>query len=388
MRFLKILGSDFMHESRDERELEVVRSLGYEICVLGRKTENNSRFALPVDKAVWKDVNPLAPLIKSTALNRLFCQIPWALEARRMRADVISCHDIAYLFIGWLSTLGMRKKPLLIYDSHEFECERVDSRGRLLRLIIKHMERFLMKRCAFSIMVNDSIAEAVQELHGLKDRPLVVRNIPENWRIDKDAVEERRKSFLKDNRLAEDTFICMYHGVLSEGRGIENAIRAMAKTEGAVLIILGNAISDEKEEYQRLAKESGVIEKVFFHEAVPHSELYKYVGMADAGLVMIENVCRSYYLSLPNKLFENIQALTPVVGSNFPEIEKIINDYGVGICAKPDDVEAIAAAIMRMRDDKAFYESCKTKLISAKETLCWENERKVLEEAYRSMGSV
>ena len=385
MRFLKILGSDFMNESRDEREIEVVRSLGFEICVLGRKTENNRLFSLPVEKAVWKDVNPLSPVIKSTALNRLFCQIPWALEARRMKADVISCHDIAYLFIGWLSTLGMRKKPMLVYDSHEFECERVDHRSGFLRFLIKHMERFLMRRCAFSIMVNDSIADAVQELHSLKERPIVVRNIPENWKLDSDAIAENRRMFLQKYNLPQDTLICMYHGVLSEGRGIENDIRAIAKTEGSVLIILGNAVSDEKEAYERLAEECGVKERVFFHKAVPHHELYKYVGMANIGLVMIENVCRSYYLSLPNKLFENIQALTPVIGSDFPEIKRVIDDYGVGICANPDNADEIASAIMQMRNDKDFYNSCKNNLIKAKEKLCWEQESRVLEETYRSM---
>lgn len=374
-----------MHESRDERELEVVRSLGYEICVLGRKTEDNRFFKIPVEKAVWKEVNPLAPTIKSTALNRLFCQIPWALEARHMKADVISCHDIAYLFIGWLSTIGLRKKPLLIYDSHEFECERVDRRSGFLRFMIKNMERFLMKRCAFSIMVNDSIADAVQDLHHLKDRPIVVRNIPENWKLNSDAIAENRRLFLQKNNLPQDTFISMYHGVLSEGRGIENSIRAIAETNGTVLIILGNAVSGEKEEYEQLAKECGVKERVFFHEAVPHNELYKYVGMADVGLVMIENACKSYYLSLPNKLFENIQAMTPVIGSDFPEIKRIIADYGVGLCTSPDKPGEIATAIMKMRNDKAFYGNCENNLIRAKEALCWEQERRILEEAYKSI---
>jgi glycosyltransferase involved in cell wall biosynthesis len=334
---------------------------------------------------VWKEVNPLAPLIKSTALNRLFCQLPWALEARRMKADIISCHDIAYLFIGWLSTLGMRKKPLLVYDSHEFECERVDHRSGILKFIIKHLEQFLMRRCAFSIMVNDSIADAVQELHHLKERPIVVRNISENWQLDTATIEQNRKKFLEENNLSKDTCICMYHGVLSEGRGIENGIKALAKTEGTVLILLGNGAEEDVEKYKMVAEECGVKERVFFHAAVPHGELYKYVGMADVGLVIIENVCRSYYLSLPNKLFENIQALTPVIGSNFPEIEKIADNYGVGICVAPNNVDGIANAIMKMKNDNEFYKSCKDNLVGAKEQLCWEKERVVLENAYRKL---
>ena len=53
-----------------------------------------------------------------------------------------------------------------------------------------------MKRCAFSIMVNDSIADEVQQIHKLKERPIVVRSTPNNWQIDSKACKKVREEFI------------------------------------------------------------------------------------------------------------------------------------------------------------------------------------------------
>lgn len=385
MRFLKILGGDFLHESRNERELEVVRSLGFSISIIGRKTENNHLFSIPNCDTKWMTVNPLFPYIKSKALNRATCLIPWAIQARKMKADVISCHDITYLFVGWLSTIGMRKKPCLIYDSHEYEYERIDNRSKVLRWFIKHLERFLMKKCVFSMMVNDVISDEVRKLHHLNERPIVVRNIPENWKIDDKEVQKTRKKFIFENNLPDNIFICMYHGVLSVGRGIELSMRTISRTNNTVLFILGNGDQSTVDEYKDLVKQYKIERRVFFHPAVKKDELYKYVGMADVGLVLIEPLCKSYYYSLPNKLFENIQSLTPVIASDFPEISKIVKKYDIGICVNPLKEGQVVTAIEKMQNDSTYLRKVRENVQKAKLELNWENERGVLVEQYQKI---
>lgn len=62
--------------------------------------------------------------------------------------------------------------------------------------MIKYLERFLIKRCAFSIMVNDSIADEVQKIHKLKQRPIVVRSTPEKWTVDPEETKKKRRELL------------------------------------------------------------------------------------------------------------------------------------------------------------------------------------------------
>ncbi|MBS4025867.1 MAG: group 1 glycosyl transferase, partial [Clostridia bacterium] len=89
-----------------------------------------------------------------------------------------------------------------------------------------------------------------------------------------------------------------------------------------------------------------------------------------------------YYYMLPNKFFENIQSLTPIIGSDFPEIRRIIKGYNIGLCVNPERIDEIANAIEEMRKNREMYSWFKRNLKYAKDELCWENERNVLEEAY------
>ena len=183
------------------------------------------------------------------------------------------------------------------------------------------------------------------------------------------------------NEIEQDRdFIIMYHGAVTRGRGIETLIDVVSVNPYIKLFILG----DGTKEYinnlkQNVAKKAS--DRVAFHPAVPHKELWKYVGAADVGMITIPAVCQSYYYMLPNKLLENIQCLTPVIGSDFPEIRKIINGYGIGLLCDPSDVNKINDCIEKMRIDKAFYNACKRNLLSAKKELCWEKEKHILELA-------
>ena len=88
---------------------------------------------------------------------------------------------------------------------------------------------------------------------------------------------------------------------------------------------------------------------------------------------------------LPNKFFENIQSLTPVICSDFPEVSRLVKEYEIGLTCDPADIQDINAQIEKMRTDKAFYESCKRNLLKAKEALCWEREKEKLVSAYEQM---
>lgn len=384
IKYIKYVPTPFINENRDEREIQVALTLGIEVSVYAKsgKGVQYKDYGYPVIRYnhFYVANTPKSRLIRWSCL--LLSYFNQARYLRRQSADIISCHDLTCLAIGWLSTIGMRHKPYLVYDSHEYEYGRNTNRSKFKRVFIKHVEGFLMRRVSFSIMVNDSIADRVQSLHHLKERPIVVRNIPNKWELDESVIREVRKSFLSVNNLPTDTFICMYHGALMRGRGVENDIRALAKTIDTVLFILGNDSGAYAEEYKRIAREYGVADRLFFHSAVPSNELWKYVGMADVGLAVPPNICESYYLSLPNKFFENIQALTPLICSKFPEFNRLVSNYGIGICVEPEDIDGIATAIMQMHNDRAFYDCCKANLIRAKEELCWEKEREALVNIY------
>lgn len=382
---LKICTIPWVNASRDKRELGVCRKLGAEVLVMAKGNPENKGKKVIVSgfDVLLYGTRPLGKRIPNF-INRVVSVIIWAHHARKLNPQIISGHDLTGLLVGWMSTVfvSKSKKPKLVYDSHELEIGRNAKRNNLQIWLIKQLERFLISKCVFSIMVNDSIANEVQSMYSLSERPIVVRNIPEKWLINIKEVQQQKNLYRKSLQLQGDTFFLMYHGAVMHNRGIENIMRAFSKTERTALIIFGDGMPDYIQQLHLLAKELGIEHRTLFHPAVPINVLYKYVGAADVGMVTIPGFYRNDYLVLPNKFFENIQSLTPVIASDFPEIGSLTLRYGIGLTVNPDDVDGIAEAIEKMRDDQNLYKSCKENLVIAKNELCWEIEQEVLIEAY------
>lgn len=386
MKVMKLTLSDWENASRDKRELSAYRELGAEVYVVAkgqpgdhRRTDSVSGF--PVYRYSTRPLGAWAPV----ALQRVCAYLNWIAYTREEHADVITARNIKCLGIAWLSSLFQRKKPTLIYDSHEFEMGRNINRNWFQKKVVQYSEKFLMRRCAFSIMVNDTIADEVQRIHRLKERPVVVRSTPENWKLDHDQIRSERKSFEAElaKRGAQPSFLVMYHGIVVKGRGIELLIRAVAARPDTGLVILGNGNEAYLRQLRTLSADLNMSERVLFRPAVPQSELWKYVGAVDVDVAPIELVVKNHYFSLPNKFFESIQSLTPVVTAKVPEMDRIIRQYQIGLTFPAGDAEALGQCLERMRTDKVFYAACREHLKRAKDELCWEKEKEVLQAAFR-----
>ena len=385
-RILKICYTPWCNASRDKRELSACRELGLEPLVMTEGEDGDWYREDTVDgfPVLRFSTRPLGKIARFR-INRFACVFTWAWCARRLEPMMISGHNIRGLFIGWLSTVGLpkEKKPKLVYDSHEFELGRNRKRSKLELFFVKHLERFLMKRCAFSIMVNDAIADEVQKIHGLKQRPIVVRSTPNRWTVAPEVCREVRSQLLGAMQAPREMLL-MYHGGVMKGRGVEMLLQEVQHNPQVCAVILGNGQQDYMEQLKAMAESLGVTDRALFHPAVPLEVLWKYVGAADVGMVTVPAVARSYYYMLPNKFFENIQSETPVICSNFPAVAPIVEQYGIGLTCDPTDLEDIDRCVETMRTDRDFYAQCRENLKKAKEDLCWEREKQGLMDAYRN----
>ena len=77
-------------------------------------------------------------------------------------------------------------------------------------------------------------------------------------------------------------------------------------------------------------------------------ELIGAISEASVGLALIQPVCLSYRMSLPNKVFEYVAAGLPVLGSDLPAISAVVNEHRIGLLAEPGDVENVAAKLDEM----------------------------------------
>jgi glycosyltransferase involved in cell wall biosynthesis len=384
MLLLKICLSEWKNESRDKRELSLCQKLGFKTIVLAKgQSEDKGRIDINEGYEIHRHTTkPFANYVPNF-INKVFSLILWAKYASNVSPDVISGHDLGALFIGWLSNFFRKTKAKLVYDSHEFELGRNTKRNKIQLFLIKQLERFLIKRSAFSIMVNESIANEVERIYSLKTKPVVVRNISSKWLTNKEICNKVHNNLVDNSK----TCLLLYHGAITTNRGLETLIDDISKIDNIKLLLLGNAQNpDYLNCLKNRVKTFNCEKKIEFHPAVPIADLWQYVGAADICICPdIPNPPKSYFYMLPNKFFESIQSETPIIAGNFPEIIKIINEFKIGKIYDYRNKNSLKTCINEIFYNKKNYSIIKKNLKRAKECLSWEKEQEKLIKAYKNL---
>jgi glycosyltransferase involved in cell wall biosynthesis len=170
--------------------------------------------------------------------------------------------------------------------------------------------------------------------------------------------------------------IILYQGVLLKGRGIEKIFSVLKELVECVFLIVGDG--EYKSYCKRLASEMDIEEQVFFLGKLTQEQLPKITVSADIGVSLIENLSKSYYYALPNKLFEYIMAEVPVVVSDLPQMKAVVQKYDIGFAINVENKDELIDSIKKLTEDKDLYESKKQNCQIASQELNWEKEVTVL----------
>ena len=103
----------------------------------------------------------------------------------------------------------------------------------------------------------------------------------------------------------------------------------------------------------------------------------------DIGLFLLPPVNFNWRFTLPNKLFEFIQACVPIIANDLPFLHQIVGDEGFGVVAKLVTVEDYAAAIQQMFDPQLGGPArFQARLQAGARTYAWDVEAKKLLAIY------
>ena len=319
--------------------------------------------------------NPLLRL-----LGYVHALILMMVQGVRLHPDLVHANDLPALPLGFL--IARTTDAKLLYDSHELWA---DSRHRLLvpRWLFRMMrrtERFCARRADAVITVSEGIADYMAKDFNIP-KPVVVRNIPiasDERRIDRHVL----KSALA---ISAEVPLVLYQGGMTKGRDLITLIKAMERIKHptGVLVFLGNGPLVPT--LKTAAHETEIQERVFFHPEVPPDELCWWTQDATLGICSIEGICLSYRLSLPNKLFEYIQAGLPVLVSDLPEMRRVVSRYGVGEIYAGGDVAELADKIDRILCDPELREKYRQAAMVAAKTLHWGIEKETLMSVYQKL---
>ncbi len=377
---IHIYPSTFTNESRILKIIHSLRKYGV--------------FAQVVVIALWKKDLPthedlgdgmqvfrIAPLFGASmpgVPGKIVKAFGWYLAVlRRLRGKPVSCVNCHSLPVLPLSVLvKVWKKSALVYDTHELETEIVASRGwkkRIFRLV----ERSLIRSADAVSVVNKSIANWYEKTYRLGNL-YVVRNLP--YRLESTPV---RTGLLRSKiRLDRaDARLFIYQGLLSQGRGIDMLLEVFSSVpEDNHLVFMGYGVLEDK-----IRKAASNRSNIHFVPAVPPQQVKDYTVDADIGFAMIENVCLSYYLSLPNKLFEYAACGLPSIVSDFPEMARFVDEFNCGWKCTPDPVK-LKMLVESISDDEIETKRLNTQF--TRDSFHWEEEEGELLKIYRKLGFV
>jgi len=360
--------NDIATDQRMQKFCRTLHSAGFEISWIGRWKKNSlpvsdknfisKRFVLLFNKG---------PLFYLSYNWRLF----WFLLFSK--ADIFFAVDLDTAPAQFLAS-KIRRKPLVI-DNHEYFTGVPELNERkTVQSIWKTAEKFIYKRTPHQITVNDSLKILFEQEYPAKFE--VVRNFPL-----KPLVLPETKSF------PEKEIRIIYQGVLNKDRGLEETIEAFSLLPGNYRLIIAGDGDISNSLYQMVVNYS-LQDKIKFAGRLSPGKLSQLTKLADAGISFEKDTNINYRFSLPNKIFDYMNAGIPVLVTDLPEMKKIVEEYKTGLVLKEPSPQKIAEIIQKMFSDKNQYLNFCTNAVKASETLNWESQEKNIVEFFNHVSAV
>jgi glycosyltransferase involved in cell wall biosynthesis len=373
---IHIYPSTFANESRI---LKIVRSL-----------KHHSVFTQVKVLAVWKSglprhevlesgievlrVEPLFGGSSGGALGRIckvagwYVGVLWAL--RGLKVSCFNCHSLPVLPLSVV--VKWWKRCALVYEPHELETETAGLRGAR-QWLARWVERLLIGTADSVSVVNCSIADWYLARYRLSSIS-VVRNVPYR----NEAEPLRTGKLRKAVGLDDNAQVFLYQGLLAPGRGVDLLIDAFSDLPGRHLVFMGYGQLEE-----RIREAAAENSNIYFLAAVPPEQVKDYTVDADVGIALIENACLSYYLCLPNKLFEYAACGVPAIVSDFPEMGRFVEAYDCGWKTTPD-AQALRHLMQGLTAEELAIKRANTR--ESGRIYCWQEEEKTLLAMYQALG--
>ncbi len=358
--------NDLVTDQRVDKVCNTLTKLNFDVTLVGRRKRNSLNIGTRDYKTYrFRLLFEKGPCFYAEYNIRLFFYLLFR------KTNLLVSNDLDTLLPNYL--IHKLKKIPLVYDAHEYFTGVPELENRnFVRKIWKTIEKNIFPKLKQVITVNDSIAELYYKDYGIT--PAVIRNLSHK-------INPELKVSRESLGLPRDKKIIILQGSgINIHRGAEEAVEAMQYIDNAILLILGGG--DVIDILKLKVPEFKLENKVIFIPKLPYNEMLKYTMCANVGLTLDKDTSINYRYSLPNKLFDYIQAEIPVLASPLVEIKKIFCRYDIGLLIENHEPRHIAEKLKSMLNDRENIEIWKKNLKIASEELCWENEEKKLINAY------
>lgn len=314
-RIILAVTNDLATDQRVDRTCRALTEAGWEVTLVGRKLRNS----LPLEDRPYT-THRMRLIFRRSALFYAEYNLRLFLLLLFSKADCLFANDTDTLAACGLAS-RIRRKPL-VFDAHELFPEVPELEGRpRVKAFWEWVERVSLPyaKCCFTVC--QSVADEYRRRYGVE--MTVVRNVP-----DRPAMPPQKPSHDADRQP-----ILLYQGAVNIGRGIHELADAMGHLPECRLIVAGDG--DLLHQEQAYASTLPWNDRIQFLGRVAPSRLHSLTAKATLGLCLLEDLGLNYRYSLPNRIADFANAGVPVLATDFPEIRRVLEEYGTGTLTGP-----------------------------------------------------
>lgn len=168
----------------------------------------------------------------------------------------------------------------------------------------------------------------------------------------------------------------VHSGGAVPGRNIEGMIDAVARLDERFTLDLYLVTAGTADRYaQGLRERVGDDPRVRFHDPVAPTDLPATLNAYDVGVFWMPPVHTNGRLTLPNKLFDFVQARLAIAIGPTVEMERIVREYDLGVVSDSFDLADCVASLSALTAEAV--EGYKRQAHSAARDLSFEHEREI-----------
>ncbi len=300
----------------------------------------------------WAPQEGANPLLR--AFRYFWCNMrTYQIGKRKKGCDLVFCNSTPPTQ-GWIAgKVARRLKTPFIYSLQDIFPDSMVAGGlskneSLLWKIGRKLEDSTYAGCTRIVAITRAMKENLLN-KGVADEKIEVIG---NW-IDTDRIKpvNRAENPLFDEfGVDRSKYVVLYAGNFGEAQGAEIVLDAAEKLQDdpeIQFVIFGGGAR-----YERAAERAKQLKNVFIHPLLPQSRIAEVYSMGDAALVTCK---RGFGKSgMPSKTWNIMACGTPLIASfdQDSELCEMIRAEDAGICAEPEDADAVAKAVLTLKKDR------------------------------------
>lgn len=367
-RIVVSVTNDLNTDQRVHKVCSTLVDMNFDVLLIGRKLSSSVSLSRNYKTSRIKLLFNSGFLFYAEYNLRLFLKLLF------LKKDILLSNDLDTLLPNFLISKLTSKK--LVYDSHELftEIPELIDRPKVQKVWLL-IENYIFPKLKNIYTVNNSIARFYKQKYQVDVE--VVRNIAPKL-VNKTADVNLSKQIKGDKRM-----LILQGSGININRGAEEAVEMMQYLEDTILYIIGGG--DIYNKLKDLIFRLNLEDKVIIMEKIPYEELLEYTKIADLGLSLDKGTNLNYEYSLPNKVFDYIQAQTPLLVSNRKEVAALVTSENIGMIINTYNPKFMADHIKEIFTNNDRYLIWKQNLLKASEKYSWEMEQVKVKEIFQNL---